>query len=176
MTAAIDAAHDQLRLQLFKKIQGVINGLGTLKKDKKNTYSNYAYISHEQLTVELRTLLPANHLLIIPEVSEFSEREIGKNTRTTVTMKFEIIDLTTGYSITKAFYGGDQDTMGKSSGQAITETIKRFQFKLFMVCSSEDPDPDRRSNPNNVNIDIKTHPASSALPAGSALPPMPKRH
>ena len=176
MTPATNTADNQLRLQLFQKIQAVINGLGALKKNKTNTYSNFAYISHEQLTMHLRTLLPVNNLLIIPEVIEFSEREVGKNTRTTVTMEFEIVDLLTGYSITKRFYGGDQDTMGKSSGQAITEAIKRFQFKLFMVISSDDPDPDRRSNPNSQAVNVAARTNTPAPPAGGNLPPMPKRH
>ncbi len=57
--------------------------------------------------------------------------------------------------------GADQDTNGKSCGQATTEAEKRFLFKLFKISCKGDEDPDSRGvgakgkNNNNSNSNEK---------------------
>ena len=169
--------------QLMRKISAIIQEMGVLPRDGNNTYSNYRYVSSERMTERLRELRLKHQVLILPEVIGHEERDHGKTTRTGVTMSFQIIDLETGFSIEKKFFGADQDTMGKSSGQAITECIKRFQFKLFMVVSEEDPDPDRRSHPNGSpevpqavpGINQMMQAGIAAMKSATPPPPPPKR-
>lgn len=172
------------KLNVFKKIAAIRDEMGILIKDGKNNHTQYRYVSHEQMTVKLRELLEKHQLVIVPEVESCEERPDGKNTRSCVMMNFEIVDLETGASIVKKFFGADQDAMGKSSGQAITEAVKRFQFKLFMVVSGDDPDPDRRSSPsgspeiNNIQSvpsprQVPTPPASGGGTSFRSNPPPP---
>lgn len=169
----MEESKNELR-QLAAKISAVINDLGALPKDGNNIHCSYKYISSEAITEHLRVLLIKHGLLILPEVIKAEERDCGKNTRTTVTMKFQIIDIATGFSIEKMFFGADQDMMGKSSGQATTECVKRFFFKTFMVISEDDPDPDRRINPNGSPVVTATQvPPPSQVTVGLPLPPPP---
>ena len=97
----------------------------------------------------LNVSLPKHNLGVAPDGDTFEERDIMTSgnkhaIRSCVTMIFDVIDLETGYSERRKFFGADQDTNGKSLSQAITECDKRFKFKLFRV-SSKETDPDGKS-------------------------------
>jgi hypothetical protein len=61
-------------------------------------------------------------------------------------MEFKMVDTDTGYSEIVHWQGADQDTGGKSFGQAVTECCKRFYFKLFNVSSLGEVDPDSKTD------------------------------
>jgi len=135
--------------QLAKKIATISKEIGKVDQDGINTFDKYKFISHEQTTTILRTLLEKNNIAIFPSVESYEEKNTltatGKQQiRTIVTMKFLIVDTETGYSIEKTFTGADQDQKGKSMGQAITEAVKRFELKLFHITSKDDIDPDSK--------------------------------
>jgi len=135
--------------QLAKKIATISKEIGKVDQDGTNTFDKYKFISHEQTTTILRTLLEKNNIAIFPSVESYEEKNTltatGKQQiRTIVTMKFLIVDTETGYSIEKTFTGADQDQKGKSMGQAITEAVKRFELKLFHITSKDDIDPDSK--------------------------------
>jgi len=136
--------------KLAKKIEEVAKKIGNMKKEGKNTFSSYSYITHEQLNATLKILFGECKISILPEIIETKETESqndkGKTViRTTVKMSFEIIDHETGFSITKTFYGAEQDTGGKSMQQAITQCVKYFFFKLFRVSDKGDVDGDSKT-------------------------------
>ena len=138
-----------LRAQLHIKINSLAKELGAVKQDGVNDFDHYSFISYQYMDSLLNTLLPKHNLAISPQGDTFLERDIttskGKPaTRSCVTMLFDVIDLETGYSEIRKFFGADQDTKGKSLGQAITECDKRFKFKTFRV-SSKEADPDSNS-------------------------------
>jgi len=133
-----------------EKILAISESIGAVKQDGKNTFSDYNFVSSEQMLFILRKELPKHHLAIIPSITsakeEISQTEKGKQViRTTVYMTFELIDTETGNSIEKTWIGADQDFGGKSFGQAVTEATKRFYFKLFNVSSQGDADPDSKT-------------------------------
>jgi hypothetical protein len=135
-------------IKFGEKIETISQEIGALKPDGKNTFSNYEYISSDQMIAKLRDVLLKNKLSILPEVVESIEKVTSNGkvwVRTTVKMEFTIIDLETGYFKIMRFQGADQDTGGKSFGQAVTECTKRFYFKLFKVSSKEEVDPDSKT-------------------------------
>lgn len=135
---------------LAAKISKMLKSFGAIHEDGRNKFSNYGYISSNKMVGLMRENLENFGLAIFPEVVGYDERQTtdgkGKGWIRTVTkMLFEIVDTETGYSMTKKFIGADQDTGGKSFGQAVTETTKRFYFKLFQVSSNDEKDPDHKT-------------------------------
>ena len=155
---------------VYAKINKITEMIGVTKADGYNTNSKYNYISYEQMEAKLRHLLPAIGLTITPEVIEMTERSTefikkdkwGEKTqqviRSIVKMKFYITDTETGDTIERLWFGADQDYGGKSCGQAITEGVKRFQFKLFHVSTKTDKDPDSKTTiveDDGIDKDLK---------------------
>jgi len=136
--------------KLARKITVISTELGKIEQDGYNDHSRYKFISHEQITVNLRNLLLKHELAILPQVENFEEtvsiNQRGKQTiRTAVTLKFTIVDTETGHCVEQFFTGADQDTGGKSMSQAITEAVKRFELKTFHISSKDDIDPDSKT-------------------------------
>jgi len=136
--------------KLAEKIALISSELGKIEMDGYNDHSRYGFISHEQITVNLRNLLLKHKVTIFPDVVDFDEvssiSQKGKETiRTKVKMEFTIVDTETGFSTCRKFSGADQDTGGKSMSQAITEAVKRFELKLFHISSKDDIDPDSKT-------------------------------
>ena len=136
--------------KLAKKITCISQEMGKVQADGENKFDHYNYISYEQINARLRNILNEKGLAIIPSVCSATERDItssgGKSAiRSIVEMKFMLVDTETGYSEERSFFGADQDTKGKSMGQAITECQKRFELKLFHISTQADIDPDSKS-------------------------------
>jgi hypothetical protein len=143
------------KAKLYGKITELANELGAIKEDGNNNFDHYAFISYQNVNARLRQLLPKYKLAIVPSVTNYEERDYttqkgSQSIRSVVSMSFLLVDTETGYSEERAFVGGDQDTKGKSLGQAITECQKRFEMKLFHVSSTE-ADPDSKSIENKPN-------------------------
>lgn len=145
----------ELIAKLGEKISKMCKSIGEVEQDGKNKDQNYGFISSDNLLSHMRSNLSLNQLAIFPNLDSVeSENRVtdkkggGKNywTKTTVGMSFEVVDTETGYVKTFTWTGSDQDTGGKSMGQAITECTKRFYFKLFQVSSKEDKDPDSKTD------------------------------
>lgn len=145
----------ELIAKLGEKISKMCLSIGEVEQDGKNKDQNYGFISSDNLLSHMRSNLSPNQLAIFPNLdSVASENRTAENkhgkklywTKTTVGMSFEVVDTETGYVKTFTWTGSDQDTGGKSMGQAITECTKRFYFKLFQVSSKEDKDPDSKTD------------------------------
>lgn len=145
---------DECKASIGKKISEMLKSFGVVSEDGENKFSNYGYISSNKMVGLMREHLSEFGLSVIPEVNDYKETvsvytDANGNEkawiRTVVEMNFEIIDTDTGFSIIKKFFGADQDTGGKSFGQAVTECCKRFYFKLFQVSSSDEKDPDGKT-------------------------------
>lgn len=136
--------------KLAQKINDVAAEIGSVAEDGTNTFSNYKFISHQQLSAFLAPALKKHKLAILPSVigerEEHFDAKGKRTTRTLVEMVFTVVDCETGFSKDFRFSGADQDTGGKSLAQAITEAQKRFEFKLFHITSKDDVDPDSRTN------------------------------
>lgn len=136
--------------KLATKLSELGQKIGALQRDGKNSFSNYQYISNEQLVTALRREAQGCKVNIIPAVESVQERDFqnekGKMViRSCVTMSFRVIDMETGYSESFKFSGAEQDTGGKSLQQAITQCTKYFYFKLFDVTSHEEVDSDQKT-------------------------------
>lgn len=142
----------QMRAALAKKILTVTHEIGVLYKDGKNEQQRYDFLSYELINTKLGDILPRIGLALMPTITSIEERDLVNKsgspyTRTVIRGEMLVIDCDTGYSMRFAFCGGENDNGGKSSGKAITESIKRFEMKLFHLSTKEDIDPDAQTYP-----------------------------
>lgn len=138
------------RAKLTQKINAMADAIGQVKAEGTNTFSNYNFVGYEQVNALIRSLSPVHKVNIMPSIIDSSEitylNEKGKQVvRTTVKMSFLLTDTETGYCEERFSFGADQDTGGKSFGQAVTEAQKRFELKLFHISTKADVDPDSKN-------------------------------
>lgn len=151
------------KAKLALKIAKFSKSLGVVKQDGKNEYSRYEYVSSEQMMSLLRDNLSKSGFSIIPSVLDVQEEQFQSKegkivVRTIIKMAFEVIDTETGFSITVPWAGADQDTGGKSYGQAVTEGLKRFLFKLLFISSSDKGEADPDSKTTTIDYGDKIPP------------------
>jgi len=132
------------------KLTKIISEIKAVKKDGKNDFSNYDYISYEQLNAIVRPLLSKHNLIIVPNITEITEHYSVNSkdkevVRTILKGTVKAICGETGEILEFGMVGADQDTGGKSASQAVTEFDKRALFKMFKVSSKADIDPDSKT-------------------------------
>lgn len=137
---------------LYQKIFNIFSGLAKQKLDKTGAnplWRGTKHFTHEELSRVVGSLFIEQRLLFIVSDITLNERDFessGKNyVRTVADIALRIVDIDTGYEETFYTSGADQDTGGKSSGQATTEAIKRWFLKTFMITEHGEEDPDNKS-------------------------------
>jgi hypothetical protein len=148
--------------KLAAKIVAIGAELGVVAKDGNNPSAKYDYISYEHLNARLRPLLAKHKLAIVPRIDSIEEKEHQREgkamvVRSVVKGSMLVVDAETGFSMECPFVGADQDWGGKSSAQAITEFVKRFELKLFHVSAFGDSDPDQHT------VSVGLHPEESRV-------------
>jgi len=148
----MDANEMKLKAKLAEKLATVTEEMGAMEEDGYNSHSKFGFTSYQALNARLRWLLKKIGIAIVPSSESYDEKEYQKGggkttTRTVVCMTAEIIDTETGYSVVSKLVGAANDYGDKSMGKAITEAVKRFEFKLFHVSSVEDFDPESETVP-----------------------------
>lgn len=143
------------KLNLYQKINKVMNDIAYLKKDDKvitnsKTNAGYNAVSEEKVTSEIRKGLIKYGIVIIPIEQEHTrEDEILKdqygndkaNRITTVNVKYKIqnIDDKEDYIIAVSS-GTGVDTQDKGVGKAMTYAYKYLLLRTFAIPTGDDPD------------------------------------
>ena len=146
----MDEKEMKLRAQLQKKknaIRGTLKDMGILERKGNNTYDKYKYFSEAQYK-ELFTGLLADAGLELA----FNELECerfkmdGKNTEgRKVKLRYELIDMDTGYSESTVISGEGADRSDKGIYKAYTGILKYYLANTFLVATGDDPERDDRS-------------------------------
>jgi len=143
----------ELRGKLFKKLAKISHLIGQIKKDGKNTFDKWEFISADKMMASCRDIFDEQGVYlissIIPELTEHVESGKTSNGsiifKTTVTMQFSWVDCDTGYQSDPILFSGQDQDRAKSYAQAVTDCHKRFLFKAFNVSSAADKDPDSQT-------------------------------
>lgn len=137
-------------MSLYEKIFKVMESTKGLDKNMTVGTGNSSYKAISEATVlgEIKPLLKANRLVLIPikaemtEVVNTYETSRGTTTRcmTQLTEYWKIVDIDTGESEIVVGVGNGADSQDKGSGKASTYAYKNMLSKLFMLFSGEDTD------------------------------------
>lgn len=139
----------KLRAQLQQKknaIRKKLKEMGILERKGANTYDNYKYFSEAQYK-ELFTglLADAGLELAFNELECERFRLDGKATEgRKVKLRYELIDIDTGYSESTVISGEGADRSDKGIYKAYTGILKYYLANTFMVATGDDPERDDR--------------------------------
>ena len=126
-------------MNLFEKINAIMEAVESLQKDGKIAYgtTKYNYLSEAKTTAEMRKQLIKHKLVLLPIKAE--EEKNGAVTQGLYTYRLinaekpeEFIDLMAG--------GQGHDSADKGSGKASSYAYKYLMWRTFAIPSSDDPD------------------------------------
>lgn len=151
-----------------------------IEKDGKVSFgtTNYTYTGYEVLNSYLAVLLQAYNIAIMISVDEAKMGNyIGKNSKgidtryNTVELKLliSLIDCDTGWEVKYKSFAFAEGSDDKVVAKAITEALKRWEFKVFHITSKDAADIEEgnytgsngRISNDEINIETKPEPKPS---------------
>ncbi|MGD0387273.1 MAG: ERF family protein, partial [Solirubrobacteraceae bacterium] len=132
---------------LYAKLAQVTAELGYVRKDGRNDFQNYAFMSAEALLAAVRGPLAARNIVLMPALTALSEREYstskGKaSVITTAHVTFTLVDGDSGERHECAWAGQGDDPGDKGLGKAYTNAIKTFLRGQLLIPQGDDPEAD----------------------------------
>lgn len=146
------------RLNVFQRMHKVMEEVGTIEKNGKNTFQNYEYATEADFVHAVRPLLIKHGLVIVPQganTGAFIELEKGQKL-TTIAIEYKVvaIDDPSDYT-TVTMLGQGSDKGDKGVYKAITGTKKYMLANTFMIATGDDPEKDEKTKPR-----VSSKPAS----------------
>lgn len=141
------------RGDLLKAMLKVMSEVGYMKKDGKNAFHKYTYVSEANVSEKLRISFIANGLVLIPSCHT---SRVERDGVVFVEMGFEIYHAETGQSVDISWCGSGQDVskagkMGdKGLYQAYTGAVKYFLMKTFLIPTGDDPEANDKQDKANA--------------------------
>lgn len=137
-------------------IQTVMEEIGSIGKEKRNTQQGFNYRGIDDVMNVLHPLLVKAHMVIWPEAIEVKrqERTTQKSDRvstlffTVVKMKYHFMSTEDGSEIQVIVYGEGMDSGDKSMNKAMAVAMKYACFQVFCIPTEELKDPDAESYQN----------------------------
>ena len=138
-------------MNIYQRMQKAMEDIGTVKKDKKNTFQNYEYVSDEAIKAVVHKALVKHGIIFTLSCTKHEmDKRDGTNsqgkpvTMTTSRMSFVYhftnVDEPTD-QIEGCWESSADDTSDKSHTKAITYAIREI-IKSNFVISTGEPDPD----------------------------------
>lgn len=142
------AAATQAPRNLAQRLLAVEGEMKALQKEGNNTAQKYRFISHEQITNELRPLFVKHGVFILPSVVGHSitpyQTAKGARMNLAVTkLEFTIVNADNPedkYVVN--WVGEGSDSGDKGTNKSVTAAGKYFYMKLFDIAEDLDPDAD----------------------------------
>lgn len=132
--------------QIYSAICGVMNDVGAVGKNSKNTQQNFMFRGIDAVMNALSPALIKNKVFVVPEVTneERTERTNSKGnvlfyTRLSVTYRFYTVD---GSYVEAKVIGEAMDTGDKATNKAMSIAYKYACFQVFNIPTEEMKDPD----------------------------------
>lgn len=126
-------------MNVYQKIQAVMNDVQYLAKDDMVSFGNTKYkaISEEKVTTAMRQAIIKHGLVVFPVKQEWSRS--GQITHVDVTYRIVNVDDPADY-IETVSCGDGADTQDKGAGKAMTYAFKYMWLRTFALPTGEDPD------------------------------------
>lgn len=136
-------------VKIYGAINAVMNDMGAIGKDKRNTQQGFNYRGVDDVMNALNPLMVKHRLFCVPEVLEQT-----RETRTTskggalvysiLKMRYTLI-AEDGSSIAAVVIGEGMDSGDKASNKAMSVAYKYAMFQIFSIPTEEMRDPDAES-------------------------------
>ncbi len=130
--------------KLHKKLFDIRKAALPIAKEGRNHGQEFDFARFEDVLAEASRLLDEKRILIVPTVIDEAVKVFGNRAIAKVAMEFEVIDLSSGGSITKRWSGSaDDEPGGKALFKAQTGCEKYFLAKLLRIPFGTDPEEDQ---------------------------------
>lgn len=136
-------------VKIYGAINAVMNDMGAIGKDKRNTQQGFNYRGVDDVMNALNPLMVKHHLFCVPEVLE-QTREArttakgGALVYSILKMRYTLI-AEDGSSIAAVVIGEGMDSGDKASNKAMSVAYKYAMFQIFSIPTEEMRDPDAES-------------------------------
>ena len=140
----------QNNAKLFVKLARVMGAVRTLKREGRNQFDKYDYMTADSISIRIGELLAENSVAFLPsvlnvETSEYVTQKGGSNFRTVVHMQMTFACGETGATYTVPWFGEAIDRSDKSISKAITSGVKYALLKTFLLAGGDEEDADAES-------------------------------
>lgn len=134
--------------QLYTAMAAVLGKVSRVKKNGRNDFHKYDYVTEGDLVDALRTLLSEHGISFWPSVASYEEEPI-QNARGKTEFKATVQLATTfahssGGTMTTMWVGQGMDASDKAFYKAYTGAVKYALMKTFLVSTGDDPELDVR--------------------------------
>ena len=159
-------------MKIFKQINAVMNDLGAIAKDRKNTHQGYAFRGIEDFYNSIHPELSAKGVFIVTQVIDKVSETHQKGDKTSfrvmlnVNHKFYADD---GSFVEVITAGEGVDTSDKATSKAMSMAMKYAFIQTFSIPTTDISDPERDS----PSVD-STNPKEEKPQAAKAAKPVVK--
>jgi hypothetical protein len=133
--------------KLHKKLFDIRKEARAVAKEGRNESGDFDFARFEDVLKEASRLLDEKRVLILSKVTDEAVQVFGRTAIAKVAMEFEVIDLSSGGSLTKRWSGSaDDEPGGKALFKAQTGCKKYFLADLLRIPFGTDPETEERSS------------------------------
>ncbi|MCM1533015.1 MAG: ERF family protein [Ruminococcus flavefaciens] len=137
---------------IFAAIHGIMEEIGAIGKDKRNTQQNFNYRGVDDVMNALSPALIHNNVFVVPEVLEQHREERqtksgGNLIYSIIKVKYTFYSSVDGSSISATVIGEGMDSSDKGSNKAMSVAFKYACFQVFCIPTEEMVDPDSEALP-----------------------------
>lgn len=141
--------------QIFAAMIAVMDEVGAIGKNRKNTQQNYQFRGIDDVLAELQPLLVKHKIICVPEVLE-AEREMldtksgGRMASVRLKVKHTYTCATDGSSVCATTWGEAMDAGDKASNKAMSAALKYAHTESFSIPTYEVDRDTEESSPAAV--------------------------
>ena len=136
---------------IYQRINTIMQEIGYVQKDKKNSFMNFRYVSHDAVTAALRPFFVSNGVVVTCDIVNHDVKEIatGKSDRpdraymTSVTAQVSFINIDNPDDrivVHSIGQGIDKNDLGP--GKAVSYAYKYALLKTLALETGDDPEND----------------------------------
>lgn len=116
----------------------VLERVGRVKKNGKNSHHGYDYVTEADLVDAVRGHLAQEGVMVFTTVAEHTVN----GSTATVTLELEFVDGESGDAYKTQWVGQGQDKQDKAYYKAYTGAMKYALMKTFLISTGDDPERD----------------------------------
>lgn len=142
-------SNEPKNLNIIRKIHTVRMCIDRMKKDGRNDFHKYAYLTEAQISETFKNLFDDNGIVFLysSSITDFKHEGL-KQPITAVNVDYSFIDIETGERIYGCAAGQGCDAGDKGVYKAITGAIKYIFMKTFLIPTGDDPENDKKTYKN----------------------------
>ena len=137
-------------MQIYKAICGVMEDIGAIGKNQKNTQQGFNYRGVDDVMNALQPVMVKHGIFVVPECLEQTREE--RTTKTGTNLLYSIVKIRytfyaeDGSNIQAVTIGEGMDSGDKATNKAMAIAFKYAAFQVFCIPTKEMIDPDGESH------------------------------